>query len=230
MKMNRTFPFLLAIFILATAACANASAANPSSTTSVEGSPDIAQENTMDPIYRLALGTFFLENTALAVQAEQADQLLPLWQVYQTLVNSDTASQVEISALENQIQETMLAEQMEAIEAMQFDNEDLGELFQTLGLNSDFGGRMGAQGTPGAEISGTPFPIVGQGGMPQAVMPGDRQGFRGMAPEGMPEMQGQVDPSLQTTRQAQMASRQNMKVNPMLLNALIELLQGKILQ
>jgi hypothetical protein len=73
--------------------------------------------------------------------------------------------------------------------------------------------------------------------MPDGAMPGGGQrsggggeGFGGvgggMAPEGMPDMQGQMDPSLQTTREAQMASRQNSGLNPMLLNALIEFLEG----
>lgn len=134
----------------------------------------------------------------------------------------------------------MLPEQIVAINGMEISDKSLSELFEKMGLEFDYGGRMGAQGTPGAGLSGTPFPGFEPGEIPEGAMPGGGQrrygggeGFAGgmgggMAPEGMPDLQGQMDPSLQTTRDAQMASRQNNELNPMLLNALIEFLEEKI--
>jgi hypothetical protein len=239
--------FLVAILALVATACASNTAAGTSptaaadsgATNTLESNMDSGststQENSTDPMFQLAIGTILLEDSELVVQPEQAAQLLPLWQVYKTLTNSDTAAQVEIDAIEKQIEDSMLPEQIAAIDDMEISNESMRELFENMGLELGFGGRMGAQETPGAEMSGTPFPRVEQGEMPQGVMPGGGQefrgggeGFGGMAPEVMAEMQRQIDPSLQTTREAQMASRQNPGVNPMLLNALIELLQGKI--
>jgi hypothetical protein len=251
MKKQSLFLFsLMAILALIATACASNTAAGTSSTTdsgsantqesSVNSDSTTTQENSSDPMFRLAIGTMLLEESELAIQLEQAAQLLPLWQVYQNLVNSDTAAQVEIDAIEKQIEDSMLAEQIAAIDEMDISNKSLSDLFENMGLELGFGGRMGAQGTPGAGMSGTPFPGFEPGEMPEGAMPGGGQRSRGggegfggdmgggMAPEGMPDMQGQMDPSLQTTREAQMASRQNSGVNPMLLNALIEFLEGKI--
>ena len=242
--------FLLAVLTLFATACASKTAAGTSSATdsgsantqesSINTLSPTTQENSSDPIFRLAIGTMLLEDSELAILPEQAAQLLPLWQVYQNLINSDTAVQVEIDAIEKQIGESMLPEQIEAINGMEISDKSLSELFEKMGLEFDYGGRMGAQGTPGAGMRGTPFPGFESGEMPQGAMPdggqrsgGGGEGFGGfmgggMAPEGMPNLQGQMDPSFQTTREAQMTSRQNSGLNPMLLNALIELLEGKI--
>ena len=61
--------------------------------TSVTGTP--AAEG-LAAAAELALGTFKLEGTEQAVTAEQSANLLPLWQVYQSLTASDTAAQAEI--------------------------------------------------------------------------------------------------------------------------------------
>jgi hypothetical protein len=242
--------FLMAILTLFATACASNTAAGTSSATDsgsantqesrINSDSTTTQENSSDPIFQLAIGTMLLEDSELAILPEQAAQLLPLWQVYQNLINSDTAAQVEIDAIEKQIEDSMLPEQIEAINGMEISDKSLSELFENMGLEFGLGGRMGAQGTPGAGMSGTPFPGFEPGEMPEGAMPGGGQrnsggGERfgggmggGMAPEGMPDMQGQMDPSLQTTREAQMASRQNSGLNPMLLNALIEFLEGKI--
>ena len=58
---------------------------------------------------QLAVGTLMLEETPQAVTAEQARELLPLWQMLRTLQQSDTAAQAEIEAVLNQIQETSAA-------------------------------------------------------------------------------------------------------------------------
>jgi hypothetical protein len=228
----------MAILAFFATACASTTAAGTSNATAIASTT--SQQNSADPIFQLAIGTMLLVDSELAVQHEQAAQLLPLWQVYQNLINSDTAAQVEIDAIEKQIQDSMLPEQMEAINGMGISENSLSELFENLGLEFGFGGRMGAQGTPGAGMSGTPFPGFEPGVMPEGAMPGGGQrsggggeGFGGgmgggMAPEGMPDMQGQMDPSLQTTREAQMASHLNRGLNPMLLNALIEYLEGII--
>ena len=67
---------------------------------------------------KLILGTINLEETDYAVTAEQATELLPMFYVLQDLNESDTAAQEEIDGFVNQIQETLTADQVQAIDAM----------------------------------------------------------------------------------------------------------------
>ncbi len=76
-------------------------------------------------VTELALGTFKLEGTEQAVTAEQAAELLPLWQVYQSLTASDTAAQAEIDALVQQIQGTMTSDQIQAIATLNLTQQDM---------------------------------------------------------------------------------------------------------
>jgi len=74
---------------------------------------------------QLVLGTLQLEDTDQAVTGEQAKELLPMWQVYQSLIDSGTAAQAEIDGLIEQIQETMTAGQLDAISAMNLTQQDM---------------------------------------------------------------------------------------------------------
>lgn len=87
---------------------------------------------------RLAVGTLMLEDTELAVTTEQAKALLPLWKAVKSLSASDTASQAEIQALYDQIQETMTAEQLQAIQDMDLTPETTQALMQKLGIEGGF--------------------------------------------------------------------------------------------
>jgi hypothetical protein len=231
-KQSLYIGILVAILALVSTACASSTAAGTSPTVSAESATNNPGEISVEPIFQLAIGTMLLEDSQLAVGSEQAAQLLPLWQVYNNLTNSDTTAQAEIDAIEKQIKDSMLPEQMAAIQEMGINNESMRQLFESLGLEPGFGGRMGSQGTPESETGELPFQGGEGGSIPGGGMMrgegGGGPGLGGMAPEGMPGIQGQADPSLQATRQAQMGTRQNMGLNPMLLNALVELLQGKV--
>ena len=87
---------------------------------------------------KLALGTLKLEGTTIAVARDEASELLPLWQAYLSLSNSDTVSQVELDALVNQIQGVMTAEQVMAIDELKLIDQSLTELMQTLGNSPSF--------------------------------------------------------------------------------------------
>jgi PBP1b-binding outer membrane lipoprotein LpoB len=148
--------FLIAILAFFATGCANKTAAGTSSATdsgsastqvgSINSSSTNSQEISTDTMFQLAMGTMLLEGSEMAIQPEQAAKLLPLWQVYQNLIDSETAAQVEIDAIEKQIEVSMLPEQIEAINGMEINEESLNELFENLGLEFGFGGRMGAQG------------------------------------------------------------------------------------
>jgi hypothetical protein len=115
---------------------------------------------------KLAVGTLMLEETAYAVTPAQAQELLLLWQMLGALQESGTASQVEIEAVLDQIQEAMTPEQLAAIEEMS--PEDMQALFQELGMR-----RQGDSDT--GEAGGFRPP---EGMMP----PGGEQGRPGTGP------------------------------------------------
>jgi hypothetical protein len=122
-----------------------------------------ASTGTLSAVTQLAIGTLNLEGSSVAVTAEQAKALLPLWQAYRSLSQSDTAAPAEIEALTNQIRETMTSHQTEAIDKMQLTQADLAPLMDKLGLRP----ALAADATPGARaFQGGEFPQGFAGGGP----------------------------------------------------------------
>lgn len=71
--------------------CANTfNAAGPGS--GVSGAPTAGE---LSPSIQVAIGTLKLDETENAVTAEQAQELVPLWETLQVLSESDTAAQQE---------------------------------------------------------------------------------------------------------------------------------------
>lgn len=171
---------------------------------------------------KLPVGILLLEETDLAVTPEQAQELLPLWQMIRSLQGSSTASQVEVDAVFGQIEEAMTPEQLAAIEEM--DQEDMRALFEELGM-----GRQGDSESDDEEGGGfggppdggmMPFPGGGEGG--PGMAPGGGEGGPGMAPGGF----GSLDPEAQATA---MAGRGGMGMGfgSGLTDAVIELLETR---
>ncbi len=159
------------------------------------GSPtsNDAQAGTRLPdVTLLAVGTLKLESTDQAVTGEQASQLLPMWQVYQSLTSSGTAAQAEIDGLVEQIQGTMTAGQMEAISEMSLTQQDVFALMQEKGgdmkqvrQSSDGSGSASQNGggyamSPGNMSGGAP--PDGGGALPDGGMGMDMGGMGGAAP------------------------------------------------
>jgi hypothetical protein len=117
---------------------------------------------------KLSMGTLMLEETAYAVTPEQAEELLPLWQMLRALQESGTSSQVEVEAVYEQIQQAMTSDQLAAIEEMS--PEDMQALMQELRP-----GRQGDLESDEGETRGFGPP---EGGM--MVMPGPEGGGEGM--------------------------------------------------
>jgi len=220
--MNRTTLLMLLLFTLLMTAC-GASAPNAAGPTSGVSGDSAAGE--LSPSMQVAIGTLRLDETENAVTAEQAQKLLPLWQTMQVLSESDTAAQQEIDALAEQIQETMTAEQRQAITDMNLTREDMMSVLQEQGLasggvpaggpnnnapggNQNGGGGFGPGGFPGGGPPQGGFPDGGQGG-------GGGQGS-GLTPDQI------------ATAQASRQPTGGSLVPPMLINALIEYLQEKI--
>jgi hypothetical protein len=147
---------------------------------------------------QLALGTLQLEDTDLAVDQALAGDLLPLWQVLQSLANSDTTAEAELAAVVNQIQDTMDPAQVQAIAAMELTEERLNTMLEEGELA--FGGGFRGAGGPGGE-DGAPggggFFRGGPPGGPGGGGPGGG-GFFGGRPGG-----GNLSEDDIATRQAQ---------------------------
>jgi len=168
-------------------------------------------EDAIPIVTQLIVGTINLEETDLAVDAEMAEELVLLWKMYKSLVESDTTAQGEITALIDQIQDAMTTEQIEAIAAMELTKEDMASLNQEMG--------WGAQKAPDEAKNGESGGFGrGQGGMPGGIPGGDgKQG--NMTPEQIA--------TAQAKRQEMGGGVRNM-FNAKLVEGLISILEGKI--
>lgn len=169
---------------------------------------------------QLAVGTIQLEETDLLVDEALAAEILPLWQVVQSLSSSETAASVEITAVLNQIQDLMSPQQLAAIANMSLTQESLTAMLESgaITFGRGAGGRgQNADGTVegGATAGFTP----GQGGGPGGGGPGGGGlgGGSGLSEDDM------------ATRQAQFASGEGVAgvQDGALVGAVIRLLQVK---
>jgi hypothetical protein len=210
------------ISILATACGSAVNGANPASMPQGQAPAGELPETT-----QLLIGTLKLEDTNQPVSAEQAAELLPLWQTMQVLSESDTAAQQETEALVTQIQETMTSEQMQAITDMNLTREDMMSIMQEQGLAAgpESGQNNNAQG--GNPNGGGGFG-PGGGGFPGGAPP--QGGSPGGGPGGVGGGGGQgsgLSPDQIATAQASRQTGSSARIPPMLINALIEYLQEK---
>jgi len=83
---------------------------------------------------QLLLGTLRLEGSDQPITAEQAKELLTLWQALAALSASGTAAPEETEAVQNQIMENLTPEQVSAIVAMRLTNAALQEFYVEVGL------------------------------------------------------------------------------------------------
>jgi hypothetical protein len=229
----------LSILILASmilGACTSASQGNTAQAGQVAGTqvaPARGTQNGNQPemplVMKLALGTFKLEDTAYPVDAAQAANLLPLWKAVRSLSSSETTAPEELNAVYKQIQDTLTAEQLAAIDGMNLSFQDMASIGQEFGLNlgtGQFGNQdpsarataqaARASGQAGGGTFGGPGGGAGPGGGPPTD--GGFQGGQGISPE---------------ARQTAIASRggtagASIGLNSALLDAVIQFLEGKI--
>jgi hypothetical protein len=201
--MKKTLITILILCTLTLTACgtSNVQATQPAAN-ATPGSGNNFRNTPMPLAEELMIGTFKLEGTPNAVTAEEAAQLLPLWQVYKDLTSSTSAAQAEIDALAQQIQGTMTPAQVQAITAMKLTRADMSKTMQDMGIVQ--AGRPNASGTPQAgnrQGGGNDFggggpggPEGGPGGGPGGPEggPGGGQGFnngQNISPEQMATFQ-----------------------------------------
>ena len=151
---------------------------------------------------QLLLGTLKLQGTDLAVTAEQASTLLPLWNNLKTISQSaapalgqanatpqpqsgNSETQAQLTALVKQIQAAMTADQIKAIAAMKITRETAMTILQEQGIT--LGGPQSGNG--GNAGNGNPPPQ----GTPPASGPDNASGNAGLGapPNGQPPSGGQ---------------------------------------
>ena len=196
----------------------------PPDSTSTSSSPELteAYDNALPVQSQLAIGTLQLEETDLAVDEALAAEILPLWQALQSLANSDTAAEAELTAVINQIEKTMKPEQIEAIAAMQLTQESLTALIEAGTITLGRGGFGGNNETGDAGGFALPAPGLGGG-------PGGGQGLGGGFPGGGPGGgQGNFSEDDIATRQAARESGDFSGLQSrVLVGAVIRLLEAK---
>lgn len=241
---------ILISLLLLTSACSDTSN-QPDGNNSTSASDTSQSGTSLSQVNMLLVGTLKLEDTDQAISADEAQQLLPLWQAYRSLSTSQTAAEAEVEALLSQIQSSMTSEQMQAIKAMNLTSNDMLDTMQSMGGGMGPRGTPDPQSTPGFDFPGGGFPsgslpdVSGsgpEGGTsggttrnlpPGGAMPGGGRvenfsmGDAGSAAGlgGGPMLQGTPDPSMQATAQARFSTQAN-QVNTLLLNVLITRLEA----
>lgn len=132
------------------------------------------------PAPKLALGTLKLEGTDQAIDASLASQLLPLWQLMAELDSSSSAAPQETAAVVEQIQATMTADQIAAIEKLHLTQGDIAQAAVSGGASPAAGSTtaQGAAQAPSGAAAGSLMvaDMVGgpmsTGGIPGGSMPG----------------------------------------------------------
>ena len=151
------------------------------------------------------------------MQTLAAELLLPLWQAAQSLSNSDTAASAEIDAVLNQIQDSMLPAQIEAIVAMELTADSVTELLESGAITFGRGAGRGNQGEDGGFTPGQ----GGGGGLgrPGGGGPGGLGGPGG----------GELSEEEVATRQAEIASGEEFDQlqEQAMLGVVVRLLQTK---
>ncbi len=138
-------------------------------------------EGALDAQSQLVLGMLRLEETPLALTADQARTLLPLWRALQAGTFTDNA---EANAALAHIEGVLTAEQIEAVARMRLTVEDRRAWAGEHGIQA---GPLGAEGTPGAVRS-----FGGEQGGEGPAMPG--AGF------GAADAGGEIPPEIATRR------------------------------
>jgi hypothetical protein len=205
MKRYTLFSLVGILLILFLAACAGSS--SEVSTTEAEGDADAQSgvDNEMDieitDVNQLIVGTMMLAETDHPVTPEQAQSLLPLWQLYQTMIGADTTASEELDAVIKQIQKVLTEEQLAEIASVEFN--DPIEMMDSLGIEpSQMSGMQSVDDLPedirdkmgDGNVIVIEGGFVGAGEMPSGSIEGGLEGsdLGELDPEQLAELRGQV--------------------------------------
>lgn len=139
--MKKITLLIISLLFLTLAACSGQAETGTTTDTQAQVADGTPSPFGQSVEQQLMWGTFALEETENAVTAEQAAELLPLWKAVRSLSDSDTVAEEEISALFDQIQETMTTAQMDTITTLQLSGEDMTAIAEAQGF--EMGGPAG---------------------------------------------------------------------------------------
>ena len=144
--MKKIFLPLVFLFALLLASCSGTAAPAPTTGGDLYVSQNLPvdYEGALPVRNQLALGTLELSQTDLAISAEQAQTLLPLWQALRSTQQAGGTAQAEVSALLTQIEAAMKPEQLQSIASMKLTFTNMQEWATANGITMGSGG-----GTPG---------------------------------------------------------------------------------
>jgi hypothetical protein len=148
--MSKNFIVFLGIPVILCAAFLSACSGTSTGTQSAgagRSSSGAGGTNPLPPVSEYLVGTFKLEGTDNAVDANMAAALIPPYQVLKELSGNNSTAQAEIDSVSDQIKSAMTPAQVQAISDMKLTQQDLFGLMQQLGQG---GNRTGAARTPGA--------------------------------------------------------------------------------
>jgi hypothetical protein len=184
-------PMILLVALLA--ACSAAQPAPAGSGNNPPAYPAAQDQPTPAPVNltlenKLAIGTLKLEGTSQAVSAQEAKDLLPIWQQVQALSANSAATPAasDYQALYTKVESAMTADQIQAIQNMSLTAADMRSEMQALGVQ---GGGANAGGFQGMSADQRATRIAQM----QTQNPGASFGGNG-TPGARPRLQGTPNP------------------------------------
>jgi len=205
------FITIIASLVLALTACSG----TPTTQASATASTELSLEGD------LLVGTFKLEDTSLAVTADQADSLLPLWETLESLASSNTAASQEVDAVVSQIKSTMSPEQIAKISAMKLTQQDLQATAIDTGTAASTTSSSGTSGTAKTSATQLQAGNMQGGGNPPSDMGGGMGGANEV--QAISQAQGSITQAVASTSSASAS-----QVSVAMLKALVALLQKKM--
>ena len=134
--------------------------------------------NAISPSQQLILGTMNLQG-GLVVTSDEATQLVPLWEMYQTLITGSTASPLELQATLVGVEQAMTSDQVQAIVTMKLTSQDMATILQQQGVTSSARGGSGTSRATGSGGGG--FGGAGSGGIAGVTGGGGGSGGGGIS-------------------------------------------------
>lgn len=118
---------LTLIFSLALTACGTSTTPTISVNAETYVSPnlDTSYENALSTRLQLTLGSLKLVETNNPITQEQAEAMLPLWQVLINMTQAGNSAQAEVNAVLGQIEATFTPDQLTDIRAMKLVSTDI---------------------------------------------------------------------------------------------------------
>ena len=207
MKKSIIFIIFLTAMIFLAACSGN------TETEATEEAAALVEENASrgNNLNSLMFGMVLLEESETPLTAEQAEELIPLWQLMKSLVTSGTAAQEEIEAVAASIEGVLTETQLDYLETLEVTPESMSVVFESLGIEA-FGRGTGEK--TGEDGDFTP---------PEGIRPGGGPGGGLSSGEMTEEQQATME-----ARRAEGGGAGGMMMNnPEIFDALIAFLEAK---